>query len=321
MSIDNSIPVPMVTEKPTPKRPSIFEKESTFGYFLLAPMLIVVFGLIGYPFLLSLWFSVTDRLLASTDYSFVGLENYSKLLADPIFRRTLFNTFNYTVTAVVFKLLLGLILALTLREINRFRRVFRALFMLPWVVPSSLSVLAWVVMFDSQLSVITWFLKVTRLLGVLQTLGVVPMGDRIPWVGKPHLAMAAIQTVNIWRGIPFFAMIILAGLLTIPKDLYEAAEVDGANSWQKFWAVTLPHLTPVLIVVTLFSFVRTLGDFQIVWILTKGGPQNSTHLVATYSFLKAIRSADLGQGAAAAAFLFPFLSALIWLQLRYSQRE
>ncbi len=286
------------------------ERESILGYILLVPMMIVVLGLIGYPFLLSVFYSFTNKLLAQPEYNFVGFQNYTNLLGDPIFIKTLINTFNYSVTAVIFKALLGLIMALCLNEIIRLRRVIRAVFLLPWVAPSSLSILAWVWMFDSQFSIITYFLT---------QLGLV--SQKIPWLGDPELAMAAVQTVNIWRGVPFFGMILLAGLVTVPKDLYEAAIVDGANAWQRFWNVTLPHILPILAVVTLFSFVITLGDFQIVWILTKGGPLNSTHLIATLAFRTAIRSADVARGAAIATFLFPFLVFVIAMQVRYLRRS
>lgn len=289
---------------------NLLENEKSLGYLLLVPTLVVVIGLIGYPFTLSLYFSVTDKVLAKTEFNFVGLENYINLLKDPIFLRTIWNTFNYTVTAVFFKMALGLVMALTLNEIKRMRRFWRAAFLLPWVVPSSLSVLAWVWMFDSQASVLTYFMN---------QLGVVE--GKIAWLGIPALAMAAVQTVNIWRGVPFFGMILLAGLVTVPQELYEAATVDGANAIHRFKAITLPHITPILIVSTLFSFVQTMGDFQIVWILTKGGPINSTHLIATLAFRSAIQGADLAKGAAIAAFLFPLLAIIIALQLRYLRRE
>lgn len=287
------------------------ERESFLGYLLVTPMLLVVLGLIGYPFVLSIYFSLTDRVLGSATYEFVGLANYINLTSDPIFLQTLVNTFNYSVTAVIAKLFLGIVMALTLNEIVRFRRVIRAAFLLPWVAPSSLTILAWVWMFDSQYSIITYFLKQWGLF----------VGDKIPWLGEPALAMAAVQTVNIWRGVPFFGMIILAALVTVPKDLYEAAVVDGANAWARFRHVTLPHITPILGVVTLFSFVVTLGDFQIVWILTKGGPFNATHLIATLAFRTAIRGADLAKGSAMAAFLFPFLIVVIAAQLVYMRRR
>lgn len=286
------------------------ENESLLGYLLLMPMLIVVLGLIGYPFVLSLYYSLTDKVIAQPDFQFVGLKNYIELASDPIFRKTLVNTFNYSITAVFFKVILGLLMALTLKEVIRMRKIIRALFLLPWVAPSSLTVLAWVWMFDSQYSIITWF---------LQQAGLVE--GKIPWFGDPQLAMAAVQMVNIWRGVPFFGMLILAGLVSVPQELYEAATMDGAKAWQRFWAVTFPHILPILLVATLFSFVVTLGDFQIVWILTSGGPQNATHLIATLAFRTAIRGANIAKGAAIASFLFPFLVIVIALQVRFLRKD
>ncbi|MEM7275813.1 MAG: sugar ABC transporter permease, partial [Actinomycetota bacterium] len=207
--------------------------------------------------------------------------------------------------AVLAKLLIGVAMAILLFELKRFRRLWRGLFLLPWVVPSSLSVLGWVWMFDAQFSILTWLLN---RLGLAE--------GSIRWLGEPTLAMGAVQTVNIWRGAPFFGIMILAGMATLPKDLIEAATTDGANAVQRFRHVTIPHLRPLLYVVTLFSFVQTMADFQIVWLLTQGGPQNSTHLISTLSFRTAIRTGDIGQGAAISLFLFPFLLAVIALQLR-----
>jgi multiple sugar transport system permease protein len=276
----------------------------------MVPTLLVVLGLIGYPFLLSVYYSFTDKVMAQSDYSFVGFKNYITLFNDPIFRKTVVNTFNYTVTAVIFKIGLGLLMALTLNSVTRFRKFWRAAFLLPWVVPSSLSVLAWKWIFDPQFSVITYFLREWGLIA-----------ERIPWLGDPQMAMIVVQTVNIWRGVPFFAMILLAALVTVPRELYEAATVDGAGSWQRFRFITFPHLKPVLIVSALFSFIQTMGDFQIVWLLTKGGPLNSTHLIATLAFRTAIQGSNTSKGAAIAVFLFPFLVLIIALQLRYLRRE
>lgn len=289
---------------------AFIENEANLGYLLLIPTVVIVLGLIGYPFLLAMYYSFTDKVMAKSEFSFVGLKNYINLANDPVFRKTILNTFNYTVTAVFFKILLGLFMALTLHALTVGRKFFRAAFLLPWVVPSSLSVLAWLWMFDPQFSIITYFL---RSLGLIE--------ERIPWFGDPTLAMAAVQTVNIWRGVPFFAMIILAGLVTVPQELYDAATVDGANSIQRFRFVTFPHILPILMVASLFSFIQTMGDFQIVWILTHGGPINSTHLIATLAFRTAIQGSNLAKGSAIALFLFPFLILIIALQLRYLRRE
>lgn len=286
------------------------ESESKLGYFLLIPMMVIVLGLIGYPFLLAVYMSFTDRVMAAAEVNWVGLENYINLVKDPVFRKTVVNTFNYSVTAVLFKIGLGLLMALTLNQITRFRRFFRAAFLLPWVVPSSLSVLAWKYLFDPQFSVITYF---------AQMLGLVD--GRIQWLGDPTMAMAAVQTVNIWRGVPFFGMILLASLVTVPVDLYEASSIDGANGLQRFRYITFPHITPVLIVSGLFSFIQTMGDFQIVWLLTKGGPLNSTHLIATLAFRTAIQGSNLAKGSAIAVLLFPVLILVIALQLRYLRED
>ncbi|MEM9134888.1 MAG: sugar ABC transporter permease [Actinomycetota bacterium] len=282
--------------------------ETTVGLAMLTPMVIVVLGLVGYPLVLSIWFGFTDTAIGESG-EFIGLDNYIANWNDPIFRRTLWNTFNYTVTAVVAKLVLGIVMAVLLAELRSFQRLWRGLFLMPWVVPSSLSVLGWVWMFDAQFSILTW---------LINSLGL--YDGSIRWLGQPGLAMAAVQTVNIWRGAPFFGIMILAGMKTLPRDLLEAATVDGASAWQKFRHVTLPHLRPLLYVVTLFSFVQTMADFQIVWLLTKGGPQNSTHLIATLSFRNAIQTGAIGRGAAVSLFLFPFLLLILALQIRSLRR-
>jgi multiple sugar transport system permease protein len=292
-----------------------FEDETLFGYVLLVPTILVVLGLIGYPFLTSVYYSFTDKTIGmdASQIKFIGFDNFASLVNDSIYRKALVNTFNFTVTAVIAKILLGLMMALTLNEVKRFRRLFRATFLLPWVIPTSLSVLGWLWMFDPQFSVITHLLRI---------LGLASETTSIPWKADPQLAMASVQVVNIWRGTPFFGMMILASLMTVPQELYEAATVDGANWLQRFWYITFPCIRPVLIVAMLFSFVRTMGDFQIVWILTNGGPFDSTQLIATRAYQVAIQGAkETGLGAAIAVSLFPFLLPVILLYLRYARRE
>jgi multiple sugar transport system permease protein len=324
------------------------ENEVLLGYLLLAPTVLVVLGLIGYPFLTSIFYSFTNKSVGqdaftfSRDptvlttyieidedgneigrytveeedknlFNFVGFDNYIALINERIYRKAFVNTFNFTVTAVIVKILLGLGMALTLNEVRRFRRVFRATFMLPWVMPTSLSVLGWLWMFDPQFSVITHF---------LQLLGLTDPAVSIPWKADPQLAMASVQVVNIWRGTPFFGMMILASLMTVPTELYEAATVDGAGWLQRFWYVTMPFILPVLFAALLFSFVRTMGDFQIVWILTNGGPFDSTQLIATRAYQVAIQGAkETGLGSAVAVSLFPFVLPIMVLYLRYLRRE
>jgi multiple sugar transport system permease protein len=211
---------------------------------------------------------------------------------------------------VFFKLVLGLVMALVLDEVKFFKNFFRGILLLPWIVPTSLSALGWLWMFDSQFSVLNRLLLDWGLIS-----------EKIIWLGTPATAMFSVQLVNIWRGIPFFGISLLAGLQAIPQELYEAADIDGASAWSKFWNVTFPLLMPVTAVVTLFSIVQTFADFQIVYVLTRGGPVNSTHLFATLTHQTAILAGRLGEGAAVSLFMFPVLVIAVVLQLRYLQKD
>jgi multiple sugar transport system permease protein len=192
----------------------------------------------------------------------------------------------------------------------KFKRLIRGAVLLPWVIPTALSTLAWGWMFDSLYSVVNW----TGIrLGLLAAPG--------PNLGIASYAMTAVIAVNVWRGLPFFAIIVLAGLVSIPREYYEAAEVDGAGSWRRFCHVTLPLLKPVLAVVILFSTIFTFADFNIVQVLTRGGPVNTTHLFATLAYQTGLWGGNLGQGAAISLFLFPVLAAVVFIQLRYIRRE
>lgn len=288
-----------------------FNQEKILGPALVAPAVLILVILIAYPFFVAIWLSMTDRVIARSDTGvFIGLGNFIKLFGDSIFRKTAINTFNYALVSVFFKLALGMMMALVLDEVKIFKNFFRGALLLPWIVPTSLSALGWLWMFDSQFSVIN------RLLldwGFLD--------EKIIWLGTPATAMFSVQLVNIWRGIPFFGISLLAGLQAIPVELYEAAEIDGASYWRRFWNVTFPLLMPVTAVVTLFSIVQTFADFQIVYVLTRGGPINSTHLFATLTHQTAIIAGKLGEGAAISLFMFPVLVIAVVLQLRYLQQE
>lgn len=286
-------------------------KERVLGPLLVAPAFILLVSLIGYPFLIALYLALSDRILATSGTGkFIGLVNFVTLAHDSIFIQTTMNTFNYAFVAVFFKLILGMLMALVLNEVTIFKNLFRGILLLPWIVPTSLSTLGWLWMFDSQYSIFNW---------ILMTLGITK--EKIIWLGTPALAMFSVQLVNIWRGIPFFGISLLAGMQVIPQDLYEAAEIDGANAWNRFWNVTIPLLKPVIVVVTLFSIVQTFADFQIVYVLTRGGPINSTHLFATLAHQVAILGGKLGEGAAISLFMFPILAIAVILQLRYLQQE
>ncbi len=288
-----------------------FNQEKILGPALVAPAVLVLLGLIAYPFCVAIWLAMTDKVIARSDTgNFIWFANFSKLFKDSIFQRTTINTFNYALVSVFFKLVLGLVMALVLDEVKIFKNFFRGILLLPWIVPTSLSALGWLWMFDSQFSVIN---------RILLDWGLIPA--KIIWLGTPATAMFSVQLVNIWRGIPFFGISLLAGLQAIPQELYEAADIDGASGWSKFWNVTFPLLMPVTTVVTLFSIVQTFADFQIVYVLTRGGPVNSTHLFATLTHQTAILAGRLGEGAAVSLFMFPVLVIAVVLQLRYLQKE
>lgn len=231
-------------------------------------------------------------------------------LNDSIFLRAFQNTFIYTFIATALKLALGMGAALLLNHHFRFKRIVRASMLLPWIVPTVLSTLAWQWMFDATFSVFNW---------VLMNVGII--SDRILWLGDGVLAMGCLIAVNVWRGMPFFAITLLAGLQTVNPDLHEAAEIDGANAWQRFWRVTLPLIKPIMLVVVLFSMIATFADFQLIYVLTRGGPYSSTHVFGTYAYEIAMRAAKLGQGASISLFLFPFLLTVIVFQLWYIRKS
>jgi multiple sugar transport system permease protein len=261
-----------------------------------------------YPFSKGLWLSVLNTEVAIPG-EFIGLKNFIKLWNDQIFRRTAQNTILYTIAATILKLGLGMIVALLLNQLIGFKRIIRASMLLPWIVPTILSALAWKWMFDPTFSVISFFLF---------HLGIT--SKQISWLGGPVLSLTSVIIVNAWRGMPFFAITLLAGLQTITPTLYEAAAIDGASGWQRFWYVTWPLLMPVTMVVVLFSVIMTFADFQLVYILTGGGPANSTHLFATYAYQIGIATGKISEGAAVSLAMFPFLFLIVIFQLWYIRR-
>jgi multiple sugar transport system permease protein len=261
-----------------------------------------------YPFSKGRWLSVLNTEVAIPG-EFIGLKNFIKLWNDQIFRRTAQNTILYTIAATILKLGLGMIVALLLNQLIGFKRIIRASMLLPWIVPTILSALAWKWMFDPTFSVISFFLF---------HLGIT--SKQISWLGGPVLSLTSVIIVNAWRGMPFFAITLLAGLQTITPTLYEAAAIDGASGWQRFWYVTWPLLMPVTMVVVLFSVIMTFADFQLVYILTGGGPANSTHLFATYAYQIGIGTGKISEGAAVSLAMFPFLFLIVIFQLWYIRR-
>lgn len=266
-------------------------------FMLPAAVLLLVF--LTYPLGLGVWLGFTDTRVGRPGI-WVGLENYQYLWDDGVFWLSVFNTVLYTTIASILKFMLGLWLALLLNENLPFKSFFRAIVLLPWVVPTVLSAIAFWWIFDSQFSIISW---------ALIELGIID--QRINFLGDPTNARASVIAANVWRGIPFVAITLLAGLQTIPQSLYEAATLDGASRWQLFRWVTLPLLTPIIAITMTFSVLFTFTDFQLIYVLTRGGPVNATHLMATLSFQRGISGGQLGEGAAIAVAMIPFLLAAI----------
>ncbi|NRF69714.1 sugar ABC transporter permease [Aquincola sp. S2] len=266
-------------------------------FMLPAGALLLVF--LAYPLGLGTWLGFTDTKIGRAGV-WVGLDNFAFLAGDSIALLSLFNTIVYTLVASVLKFVLGLWLALLLNRHLPFKSFIRAIVLLPFIVPTALSAIAFWWLYDAQFSVLSW---------ALTRLGLI---DRyIDFLGDPWMARASTIAANVWRGVPFVAICLLAGLQTVPPSLHEAAAIDGANRWQQFRHVTLPLLTPIIAVVMTFSVLFTFTDFQLIYVLTRGGPLNATHLMATLSFQRAIPGGALGEGAALATAMIPFLLAAI----------
>jgi multiple sugar transport system permease protein len=259
---------------------------------------------------MAVYFSLSNAFIGRPSH-LVGIKNYLNLWQSDAFRQTFQNAFVFTGTAIAFKLVMGISLALLLNQQLWFKRLIRGMVLLPWVIPTALSVLGWSWMFNSLYSVVNW---TGIALGIFD-----PPGPN--WLGQRYYAMTAVVVVNIWRGLPFFVITILAGLVSIPKELYEAAEADGASAWARFWYVTLPMLKGVLGIVVLFSTIFTFSDFNIVYVLTHGGPINSTHLFATLSRQIGLESGRIGEGAAISLYLFPLLAFVVYAQLRFVRKQ
>jgi multiple sugar transport system permease protein len=287
----------------------LLERENSLGLILMFPAVAILFTFIAYPFLLGIWYSLVNARIGVPG-EFVGLNNFIANAQNGIFQQTMRNTFVYTAITTVFKLVLGMALALLMNQHFPFKNFVRAGLLLPWIIPTALSTLAWLWIFDSTYGIISWAL---RNMGLIQR--------NIPFLGDPTLAMGSVIAVNIWRGTPFFAISLLAALQTISQDLYEAAAIDGANALQRFRHVTLPLMMPVLTIVTLFSVIWTFADFQLVYVLTRGGPTNSTHLLATLAYQIGMTAGELSMGAAISLWMFPFMAAMVVAVLWYQRRE
>jgi multiple sugar transport system permease protein len=308
MAVTAVTPTALGGTPPPRRRQRLLEDERRLAFMLLLPTMLLLGLFIAYPFMRGIVLSVTDSRVGVAG-DFVGLANYRRLWSDSIFHTAVYNTFLYTGVTTVFKLALGLWLAMLLNRSFRGKAFTRAFILLPFIIPTVLSTFAWKWMFDPTFSVLNW---------LLYRLGAIT--GRINWLGDPDLAMISIMVVNIWRGVPFFAISLLAGLQTISPELNEAAAIDGARPWQRFWHVTWPLLLPVTMVVMLFSVIQTFADFQIVYVMTGGGPANATHLFATYAYQIGVGTGLLSQGAAISLAMFPILFLIVIVQLLYIRR-
>ncbi len=281
------------------------------GVGMIAPAVLYIVALVGLPLFLAFLYSVGDVKVGSVGYHYVGLANFRSVLESPSFRRALGDSIVFTVATQVITIVVGNALALALRDRFRGRGIVRYLILLPWVAPISLGAIGWKWILDSIYSVVNWTLAQVHLVNLFDP----PM-----WLGQPSLAMASVIAVHSWRMIPFSTVILLAGLTSIPRDIPEAAAVDGAGFWRTHFEITLPMMTPIINVAVLFGIVFTFTDMTVVYILTRGGPYDSTPVLPSLAFFTGVLGSDLSEGAAISVFLVPILVAVAALMLRIAHR-
>ncbi|MCL6551663.1 MAG: sugar ABC transporter permease [Firmicutes bacterium] len=290
-------------------RRTLADRDDVLARLLLAPALVYVIALVAVPFVLAIVLSFTAATAGSLELSWVGLRNFLTILSDPQFHRALQNTLVFTLVSQVLVIVLAVTAAHVLQAAFLGRRAVRFLLLLPWAAPVSLATMAWTWIFDSTFSVVNWTLRFLRL-----------TQDWYYWFGDPTLAMIAIITVHVWRMFPFATVVTLAGLASLPHEITEAAVVDGASFWRRLAEINLPLLLPIVTVAVLFGVVFTSTDLGVVYLLTRGGPYNSTHVLASLAFQRGILGANLGQGAAVALFLLPVLAVVAAGMLRTARR-
>jgi multiple sugar transport system permease protein len=278
---------------------------------MIGPAILYIVGLVGFPFVLAVFLSLSDATAGSTSLRFVGLENFRSILESTIFRNALKNTFVFTIGSQLIVIVLGNVLARALRADFRGKWLVRLLILLPWVAPISLGTIGWKWIFDSIYSVINW---------TLQAVGVLGPNDWPMWLGQPRLAMASVMLVHAWRLLPFSTVIILAGLNSIPHEIQDAAAVDGAGVLRRAFQIEMPLLMPIMVVALLFGIVFTFTDMTVIYVLTRGGPYDTTQVLASLAFFTGILGSDLAAGAATSLFLFPMLLVIAVVMLRVARR-
>ncbi|HTZ00594.1 MAG TPA: sugar ABC transporter permease [Rhodocyclaceae bacterium] len=291
--------------------PRLLDDERWLSRLLLAPAILYIAALVGFPFLVGLYYSVSDATVGSRVLHFVGLQNFRLALENETFWRSLQNALVFTLVSQALVVILGKVLAMALYREFRGRWLVRFLILLPWVAPISLGSIGWLWIFDPVYSIINW---IARALGLLA-----PRAWPI-WLGQPDLAMASVILVDVWRLLPLATVIILAGLSSIPQDIHDAAAVDGAGFWRHLFQINIPLVMPVMLVALLFGIVFTFTDMIVIYVLTRGGPYDTTQVIASLAFFTGIQGGDLAGGAAIALFLFPVLVAVAIVFLTLARR-
>ena len=295
------------------KRPRyLLDRVELMGPLFIAPAILYVLVLVALPFFLAIYYSVSAFTIFDPSYRFVGIDNFLDVMQSEIFRRTLVNTFVFTIGAQVIGLLLGKFAAMLLMKEFPGRGLARALVVLPWAVPVSLATLAWQWMFDSLYSVINW---------TLMAVGLLDPDTHLQWLGQQDLAMLAVTIVHAWRLFPFGVVIFIAGFTSVPKDVLDAATVDGAGFWRRNYQIILPIIAPIVVIALIFGTVFTFTDLSVVYLLTKGGPVNGTQVLGSLAFQVGIMSGDVAHGAVICLFLFPFLLIAVVALLRALRRR
>jgi multiple sugar transport system permease protein len=287
------------------------DSEKWLSRLMIGPAILFIIAVVGFPFFLALFYSVSDITVGSVGMGFVGLENFKNVIQDPTFQQALWNTFVFAIVSNVIVLVLAKVLALALLKDFRGKWFVRLLILLPWVAPISLGSIGWLWILDSIYSIINWSLQAVGIFG--------PHTWPI-WLGQPNLAMASVITVHVWRLLPLATVILLAGLTSIPQDIHDAAAVDGAGFWRHLFEITIPLVMPIMLVAVLFGVVFAFTDMIVIYVLTRGGPYDMTQVLASWAFFTGIDGGDLAQGAAIALFLFPVLAASAILLLRVARR-
>jgi len=292
------------------KNRSLFSGDTRLGWLLVAPALLIVLGMVGYPFLEAIRISFTDRMIGRGPGEFVGLDNYRYIIQWPQFTEMVVRTVSFTIVAVFLKTVVGLILATALNQDFRGRNILRGVFMLPWILPTYIIVLVWRWIFDGQTGVLNQ---------ILMSWGLIDAN--IPFLAKTWSAIGILIFVLVWKGYPFYALTFLAGMQTIPKDLYEAAKVDGAGRLARFRYITLPGLQQVMGVVILLSTIWTMNTLEIPLLLTGGGPSNDTEVFPLLTYHLALQNFRLGEGAALPIMMLPVIALLVLGVASYMDRE